>query len=101
MNVSSCVVTPSSIALGGQSNLTVTIDQPAPPGGIGVIIDIDSNGSQDTLVNSPVGLAISTGQTQLSFLLQTSSAASNPATKITFIAHIGPGTRKTADLYIA
>lgn len=100
MNVNSCSVNASSIALGGQSILTIVIDEPAPAGGVGVIIDVDSNGSEDTLINSPVGVTIAAGQTQLSLPLQTSSAATNPATKIIFTAHIGDGIRRSAQLNI-
>lgn len=100
MNVISCTINPSTIALGGSANLGIIIDQPASGQGIGVIIDTDSNGSQDTLLNTPVAITISAGQTQSSYLLETSNAATNPATKIIFTAHIGSGSRRSAELDI-
>jgi hypothetical protein len=101
MNVSNCFVTPTSIALGGQATLTIIIDQPAPASDLGVIIDVTSNGSQDTLLDSPVAITINAGQTQGSILLQTSTAASNPATQIIFTAHVGSGIHRSAQLVIS
>jgi hypothetical protein len=87
-NVKKCSVNPSTVALGGESTLTVTLDAPAPPGGVTVIIDIDSDGDDTTLENVPQSIPIEQGQTSGQYLLQTQDTA-NPATRIIFIAHIG------------
>jgi hypothetical protein len=98
-NVQTCSVSPSTIALGGQSNLTVTLDAPAPPGGLTVLVDTDFNGSQDTLLNTPQSLGVFQGQSSSTFLLQT-QVVDNPATQIIFSAHVGSGPPKAAQLNI-
>lgn len=99
-NVKACSVSPSTIALGGQANLTVTLDAPAPPGGLTVLVNTDFNGSQDTLLSTPQSLGVFQGQSSSTFLLQT-QVVDNPATQIIFLAFIGdPSTGKAAQLNI-
>jgi hypothetical protein len=98
-NVQNCSVSPSTIALGGQANLTVTLDAPAPPGGLTVIVDTDFDGSQETLLNTPVSLDFGQGVSTFPFLLQT-QVVPNPATRIIFSAHVGFGAAKAAQLNI-
>ena len=99
VNVASCSVSPSSIAIGGQSNLSVTLTSPAAPGGVVVIVDTDSDGSQDTLLQTPVSLQINQGDTEFDFPLQTQQV-DGAATKIVFSAHVGNGVVKAAQLNI-
>lgn len=98
-NVQSCFVNPSTIRLGGQSTLTVTLDAPAPLGGLTVLVDTDFDGNQDTLLQTPQALGVREGDLTAQFLLQTQSSA-NPATRIIFSAHVGFGPAKAAQLNI-
>ena len=100
VNVATCNLNPTSIVLGGQSNLTVSLDAPAPEWGIGVTIDTDFNGSLDTLISTPATLAFSAGQSTYTYPLHT-QMVKNAATKIIFSAHIGDGTLKAAELDIS
>jgi hypothetical protein len=100
MNVKSCTVNPSSIALGAQANLTVEIDSAAPPGGVSVAIDTNFDGSQSTLLNTPIALDFLAGESTFNYLLQTQIVA-NPSTRIIFSAHIGIGVVKAAQLNIS
>ncbi len=98
--IHACSVNPSTIALGGQSNLIVTIDAPAPPGGITVLVDTDFNGDRFTLVNIPDSVGVEQGETTGEFLLETTQDVDNPATQITFSAHVGAEPSKAAQLNI-
>lgn len=99
ISVTSCTVSPSVIELGGQANLVVTISSPAPPGGVSAVIDTDSDGSGDTLMNTPVALDFPAGQSEFTYLIQT-QVVENAASKIIFSAHIDPGPAKAAQLTI-
>jgi hypothetical protein len=98
-DVATCSVTPSSIALGGQSNLIVSLTSPAEQGGLTIIIDTDFDGAQETLSNTPTSLGVAEGKTQATFILQT-QAVDGAATRIIFSAQIGNGARKSAQLNI-
>jgi hypothetical protein len=100
-DVASCSVNPSSIAIGGQSSLSVSLTAPAPGGGLTVIIDTDfGQGSQDTLLNTPQSLGFAEGDSQSTFPLQTQSV-DNAATTIIFSAQIGNGAPRAAQLNIS
>lgn len=94
----SCSLNPSSITLGGQANLTVALTAPAPVG-LSVLIDLNSNGAQDTLLESPQSIAIMHGNSTATFLLQTQAVA-GAATQITFTARLG-NSQRSATLNIA
>jgi len=98
--VASCFVNPSSITIGGGSNLTVTLTSPAPSGGITVSIDSDSDGAGETLVNTPDFITFQHGVSAATITLQTQQV-DGAATQITFIAHVGNGTRRSAQLNIS
>jgi hypothetical protein len=100
VNVVSCKLNPTSIILGGRSNPTVSIDEPAPECGVGVTIGSVFNGSEQTLLNTPATLGFSAGKSTYVYPLKT-QISENAATKITFSAHIGAGTVKTAELHIS
>jgi hypothetical protein len=108
VNVNTCSVNPSTVALGDQSILTVTLDAPAPSGGITVIVDTNFSGDDD-LKDTPQAIGIEQGQSTGQFTLQTQDVDAsgnpilNPSTQITFIAHITPVAEpgdKTATLNI-
>lgn len=99
MNVQTCSVNPSTVALGGQANLIVTLDAPATPGGVTVIVDTDFDGDQDTLLNTPQSIGVEQGTSTGQFLLQT-QVVDNPATRIIFSAQVGSGPAKAAQLNI-
>lgn len=99
-DVASCSVSPSSIAIGGQSNLIVTLTSPAPQGGLTVNIDVNSDGNADTLEYTPQSVGVEEGHSQSNFLLQT-EAVDGAATQITFSAQIGNGAIKAATLTIS
>ncbi len=61
MNVSSCTVNPSTISIGQGATLTVTLNSPAPAGGVTVPIHTDFNGTQETLVQSPTHFTFNAG----------------------------------------
>jgi hypothetical protein len=100
MQVQSCQVSPNSIALGGTSTLFVTLDGPAPPGGITVIISSNFNGSMDTVSPLPQSLPVQQGTQSASALLQTVNIP-NAATAVTFTAFLySGGVSKSATLEI-
>ena len=53
VNVNTCSVNPSTVALGDQSILTVTLDAPAPSGGITVIVSFLARDIRDGRFNEP------------------------------------------------
>ena len=92
IEMSNCTADPYSIMLGGQTNLKVTLTAPAPPGGVTVIIEINSGDAQDTLVEIPQSIGITQGSWTAAFLVRT-QAVDGAATQITFIAHLGSSQR--------
>ena len=101
VNVATCKVNPVRIALGGATQLIVTLDQPAPPGGITVAIDAVYDGSADTFVGGTIlqSLGFDQGSSAAYYTLQT-QIVDNAATKVTFLAYIGSGAAKSAELQI-
>jgi hypothetical protein len=97
--VTACEVSPSNISLGQASTLIVRINKGAPPGGVSVIIDTDFDGARETLISSPVSVAIPQGTTEGRFPLQT-EMVTGPATKIIFKARVS-NSMKASQLNIS
>jgi len=100
MKVKSCTVDPTSINLGGRATLTIALDVPAPAGGITIAIDIDSDGAQDTLDETPTGITLLQGSLKASITLQT-SVVRGAATRIIFTAALPGGADQSAQLNIS
>ena len=99
MNVESCQLEPSSIALGESTSLIVTLDSPAPPEGQEIAISSDMNGAADTFVSIPEGIPVHAGDIAAEFVLRT-QATDNPATSATFYASVIGGEAKSGKLDI-
>lgn len=91
-----CTINPGRITLGGSAVLTVNLSEPAPPGGVTVIINTISDGAQDTLAQTPVALTFQAGKSSFEYTVQT-RAVLNPAHRIIFSAQLG-STSRSAEL---
>ena len=99
-SIASCQLFPQLIALGGSTNLIVSLSEPAPPTGVSVTLKIECNGSPDTLVSPPTHLDFLSGQQTLSCLLLTRKV-SNPASRILFVVRLNSGgASRSAELDI-
>jgi len=87
IEIQSCQMSPSHIAIGESAALVVTLKQ-KPSTSVDLAIDIDSNGAQDTLVEQPINLPIAAGSQSARLVIQTRNVL-NAATKIIFSPHTG------------
>lgn len=89
-SIASCQLFPQLIALGGSTNLIVSLSEPAPSSGASAILKIESNGAEGTLVTVPSHLDFIPGQQTLTCLLVTRKVP-RPATRVLFIARLSSG----------
>jgi hypothetical protein len=89
-HIASATVSPSTVNAGAQATLTVTLDQPAPPGGFVVgIAHTTQTGLDDAIVNMPFSLQFQAGASSYPFVINTKHAT-NEITDIIFKAfHFG------------
>jgi len=100
-SVASCQVFPQLIALGGSTNLIISLSEPAPPSGASVTLKVQSNGSEGTLVSFPAHLDFTPGQQTLTHLVLT-RRIEKPATRVSFIARLrsgGPSRSAELDIF--
>jgi hypothetical protein len=99
ISVADCSLSSDTIHLGQSFTLKISINQPAPAGGISIGIDRNSDGAMDTLHVTPTSMTIPAGSNNGSVELQTQSVP-GAAKTIIFTAYTSGGARKSVQLNI-
>jgi hypothetical protein len=89
-SIASCQLFPQLIALGGSTNLIVSLNQPAPASGVSIALNLQFKGSAETLVSPPTHLDFLSGQQTRSTLLPLRKVP-KAANRVLFSARLNSG----------